>query len=808
MLKNKILLVALLLLPQLAMLQTLKKVKREADAAFAAENFPVALAYAEEVIKAEETNWQYHYQAAKSAYELRAYPKTIDLAQQILEEQSAAELHPKTNLLLAQTNLYLGNYAEARRLAELASGLDSEQDQAIIDQIFANTNWAEVAINECDPDVSIPETYTPINTFKSDFPIAIRNNNLQYASFVIDTIGKWCNCNDLCNFKMSWGRHITSENRRDSFNFPNYPQNLGHFTYAGDNHRVYYSLVDCNDSGELTHSIYYMEQTGTTWADPQKLPESINVPGASAKQPFLASHPEGETDTLFYVSNRPGGQGGWDIWYTEIKEDRFAVSKNLEIVNTAGDEITPFYHTPSATLFFSTNQSPNSFGGMDIFKLEMDGFGTLTPQNMGCPINSSFDDTYFITNSTGDVSYFASNRDGVQYDETYPDFKNCCPDIFEIKTPPLQKRIDLIVRAFNAVTQEPLSGVSFETSASTTGALNPFSPPTNEAFYANVPINDLLSSTGSLEGYRPANSEINSVLETGKSRDTVYLDLNLVPIITLNVEVRDAITKEPIDYEAIVELFNRTEGSTPEIRSLAAGEPRTSFELEPVSTYEAATLKSDDNTYISPQGSKSLTTGSEPFDTSIVLFLFNPLPLYFDHDQPGPQSPVVETSYEDYGSAFTKYVARADIFASRSCNVGEEPGVNDFFFDVKAAKDRLDFLAETLIERLSSPYENIESITITFEGSASSSGQSTYNAALSARRIDSVKKYLRICFKDHLDLFEKLNIEDLPKGSGNADQAACIRGAADYRCCSRYGITSSRDRKVEIIDIEIKKINQ
>src|SRR5439155_19133858 len=80
-------------------------------------------------------------------------------------------------------------------------------------------------------------------------------------------------------------------------------------------------------------------------------------------------------------------------------------------VNTAGDEVSPFYHGVSNTLFFSSNGLPG-LGGLDIFKsaFNVDDSLYTMPKNMSAPINSSQDDAYFIMERTQGRGFFASDR--------------------------------------------------------------------------------------------------------------------------------------------------------------------------------------------------------------------------------------------------------------------------------------------------------------------------------------------------------------------------------------------------------------
>ena len=116
---------------------------------------------------------------------------------------------------------------------------------------------------------------------------------------------------------------------------------------------------------------------------------------------------------LYFVSDRPGGLGGTDIWMSEKKEDgSWKAAFNLgPAINTPMDEEAPFIADDGVTLFFASNGHPG-FGDQDIFlsrKDEKGGWGK--PQNLGQPINSSMRELSFFMNARGNKGYIASNRE-------------------------------------------------------------------------------------------------------------------------------------------------------------------------------------------------------------------------------------------------------------------------------------------------------------------------------------------------------------------------------------------------------------
>ena len=114
-------------------------------------------------------------------------------------------------------------------------------------------------------------------------------------------------------------------------------------------------------------------------------------------------------DTLYFVSDKAGGQGGTDIFMTYRTPKGWKSPINLgETVNTSGHEAFPFIHS-DGTLYFSS-KGHSGFGGFDIFKAVLKNGVYSKVINLGTPINSPKDDTGFIMSNDKKEGYFASAR--------------------------------------------------------------------------------------------------------------------------------------------------------------------------------------------------------------------------------------------------------------------------------------------------------------------------------------------------------------------------------------------------------------
>ena len=158
------------------------------------------------------------------------------------------------------------------------------------------------------------------------------------------------------------------------------------------------------------HCMLYSTELGLTkkWSDPKALNSLINDPESDNKQPALS--PNG--DTLFFVSNRAGGYGENDIWFSvwdsNKKDWTMPVNMGMDI-NTPFNEITPFYYANENSLFFASD-GHKGFGGTDIFIAKTNASGNYSVTNIGSPFNSNSDDCYLDLGSS--KGYFSSNRAG------------------------------------------------------------------------------------------------------------------------------------------------------------------------------------------------------------------------------------------------------------------------------------------------------------------------------------------------------------------------------------------------------------
>ncbi len=154
--------------------------------------------------------------------------------------------------------------------------------------------------------------------------------------------------------------------------------------------------------------LYLSYATRNGWSEPRPFGYTINTV-AFEGMPSLSA----DESALYFVSDRPGGYGGKDIWVSYFVNGRWQVPQNLgPNINTEKDEIAPSIAADGKTLFFSSNGRPG-MGGLDIFfsKLLADSSWTMAA-NLGSPVNSCFDEIAGSVSLNGRELYYASDQPG------------------------------------------------------------------------------------------------------------------------------------------------------------------------------------------------------------------------------------------------------------------------------------------------------------------------------------------------------------------------------------------------------------
>jgi len=211
------------------------------------------------------------------------------------------------------------------------------------------------------------------------------------------------------DFFISFKSTDTSWTKREEFGDPlNTPRNEGTLSMTADGSMFFFSACD-RPKGFGSCDIYYTERIGTKWRSPKNLGQPVNTRYWEA-QPSVTA----DGRTIYFVSNRPGGYGGSDIWVTSLNQfGEWTEPRNLgSIINTKKAENNPFIHADNHTFYFCS-EGHVGMGGSDIFVTRKNTESDWDePVNLGYPINTFADETGIIVSAQGQKAYFASDAYG------------------------------------------------------------------------------------------------------------------------------------------------------------------------------------------------------------------------------------------------------------------------------------------------------------------------------------------------------------------------------------------------------------
>lgn len=203
--------------------------------------------------------------------------------------------------------------------------------------------------------------------------------------------------------------------------------NQGWATFNARGNRIYFTRnYDAGSKNAMAKAgIYYAGYAGGQWTGVQ--PFRHNDPAFNLIHPSLS--PDG--NMLFFASDMPGGEGGFDIYVCRMERNTWGDPVNLgPAVNTRRHEIYPVYHE-NGRLYFSSNDHPGQ-GGYDIFYTENVDGQWITPVNLPAPLNTRRNEGYLMAlDSAHTRGYLTSNRERARTNNIYefnldvPAFTSC-----------------------------------------------------------------------------------------------------------------------------------------------------------------------------------------------------------------------------------------------------------------------------------------------------------------------------------------------------------------------------------------------
>lgn len=379
------------------------------------------------------------YWIGRCQYDLSNYGYAIKYARIALNLKKGSD--PEINFLIAQSyhRSDMLDSAITQYKLSLEDFSKARADELSVKQYLSEAERAkELSAN---PIINTRNLYKgDVNTGFDDYaPILTENGKrIYFASRRSNTTGGGVNPDDQVFFEDIYtGEWNASKLQWDSIsnNIPRLNSNgfeaISHFTTDGQ--EVYLTvnntLVPKQKKPTLSSDIYHAKLSAKgTWSSPKAV-KGVNSTFFDAAATLTA-----DGLTMYFTSERKGTKGKADIWVSHLNGNNWSKPDNLgSVINTSGQETTPYISPDGKYLYFSSNNR-DGIGGYDVYVAEFDGMNWSKPVNLGLGINSVNDDTHFIYYPELKLAVMSSIRlieDKASYDIFYIDMANFTMPKFE-----------------------------------------------------------------------------------------------------------------------------------------------------------------------------------------------------------------------------------------------------------------------------------------------------------------------------------------------------------------------------------------
>ncbi len=384
------------------------------DAAFAKEEFYGASRFYAGALALEPGRMSLQWKQAEACRLSNQYPQAIDLYERVYHKDGG-RTHPEALRWLGEMQLCDGRYNDAH--ATWNKVLQKEKDKGTVTALRARHALAgcDLAIVPVDTAFQVEHLPAPVNTTDSEFGARPGPDGTLWFTSLRGELNKEGEVQDTSNYRVAlYSSRPTPQGWQEPVADPGRPEapeqaRANPMWRVNDGH-LFFSIIDSDGTKHIASRLSDTSVLSLTGLDDHP----------DATQPWVA-HVDGGS-VLFFAA--PGGEGGMDIWYGDLADNRVSNIRNAgQQVNTPGNEVSPSFDETSGMLWFSSDFRPG-LGGYDIFRTEWRN--DQRPAENMTTLNSTANDLYPVFDATTGIGWLTSNRKG----SFAAKGETCCNDIY------------------------------------------------------------------------------------------------------------------------------------------------------------------------------------------------------------------------------------------------------------------------------------------------------------------------------------------------------------------------------------------
>ncbi|MDZ4707796.1 MAG: hypothetical protein SH818_05285 [Saprospiraceae bacterium] len=785
--------------------QTYKAYVKAATEAAAAKDYYSALIYNLNALEFDSTKIDRLHGAAEAARYINSYKVAEQYYQKVINLDKN-DTYPLDKFYLAEMRQRQGNYTQAKGDYQMYLTENTNENPYFTqkaDKEIKACDWAITQVNQTMENIKINRLGDDINTPYSEFGAFRKGDSLFYSSLRFELPA------DQSYPKRTFSNLLLSVNgvASDALSGINNPlSHTAHTAISEKSGRMYFNLCEYTNAFDIRCDLYYRDWSNGAYGEVIKLPDPINLTGFTNTQPNLGVNYRTQEEVLYWVSDRTGGKGKLDIWFATLNSDgSFSAPQNLARVNTAENDITPFFHKPLQELYFSS-EGYIGLGGFDVYKSILKNNTWDEPEHTGVPINSSFNDVYFTLSEDGHKGLMSSNRVGSAYLDALQEA--CCYDIYNIDLVPTD--IELEVTVFDKNTLEALIGATVKLKNLTV-------PNTPDIVLTNPTANDFLFKlernkdyliTAEKEKYRPDTVSLSTfgISRSQKMTRKVYLETDQ---IDLNVLTFDKKTQEALQG-AEVTMIDQHDSSIVSKINLNGND--FNFPLIRGRQYRIIANKKGYNPstlFLDTRPINANTITEKMFLDIGDIYSFLPLILFFDNDQPDIRSYKPRTD-KLYSETYPPYYARKEEYKDQWASklkqeeIPESDQTYETFFNDRLKKGNNDL--SRFLDILIGMLNRGDKFEVFLRGYASPRASERYNLILGQRRIFSVKnEFLKYQNGVLANFLNNGQLRIAEKSFGETTAPRRVPDNIANQRLSIFSLDASQERRVEIVEVKPHK---